>query len=230
MLSYFRFSNERQANGLCLLIQVDKTAQGSNSMKKESGAAAWPEPGMGTDAARMRAARIRLLLMDCDGVLTDGKMYYFPDSSGKAVEFKGFNSHDGLGFHILNRHGIKSGVISGLDSPALTERARILKIAYVYQGRLSKEGAWHEILGHAKVTEEETAFIGDDFSDVPLLRRAGLACAVANARDEVKMTCHFVTKARGGEGAVREVVELILKSQGLWPDVLAHFNCLPLSV
>lgn len=197
-------------------------------MKKESGGAQAPD--VTTDAVKMRAARIRLILMDCDGVLTDGKMYYFPDASGKAVEFKGFNSHDGLGFHILNRHGIKSGVISGLDSPALTERARILKITYVYQGRLAKESAWEEILEHAQLTEEETAFIGDDFSDVPLLRRAGLACAVANAREEVKNVCHLVTRARGGEGAVREVIEIILKAQGLWPQVLEHFNCRPVPV
>lgn len=171
-----------------------------------------------------RASKIALVLMDVDGVLTDGSLFYIPGADGKAVEFKGFNSHDGLGFHFLNAKGIKTGVISGRDSFATAERARILKMTYVYQGHLHKIPLYEEILIDSKLTDEQVAFIGDDFTDVPLMRRVGLGCAVANARPEVKSAAHFVTSASGGNGAVREVMELILKSQGHWDSILDQYK------
>jgi 3-deoxy-D-manno-octulosonate 8-phosphate phosphatase (KDO 8-P phosphatase) len=171
-----------------------------------------------------RAANIKLVLMDVDGVLTDGTLYYFPGPDGKMVEFKGFNTQDGLGFILLNDAGIKSGVISGRESPAVVERARILKITYVYQGHLEKEASYNEILKEAKVKDEQVAYIGDDFTDAPLMVRCGLSVAVANARQELRAMANFTTEAPGGDGAIREVVELILKSQNLWQGVLEKYK------
>ena len=170
-----------------------------------------------------RAKKIKVILMDVDGVMTDGKLYYFPGPDGTMVETKGFNSLDGLGLHFCSHAGIKTGVISGRQSPATIERARILGMSYVYQGLLDKVDSWEEVLKHAGVVDDEAVFIGDDFTDVPLITRAGLGVAVANARDEVKRSANLVTKLAGGEGAVREVVEVILKAQGKWQAVLEKY-------
>lgn len=164
-----------------------------------------------------RASQIKMILMDVDGVLTDGKLYYIPGPpAGEMVEFKGFNSQDGLGLHLCNHVGIITGVISGRVSPGTAERARILKMRYVYQGHLEKVACWDEALADAGLKAHEVAFIGDDLPDVPLLRRAGLAVAVGDARNELKQIAHFVTPSNGGNGAVRDAVELILKARGLW--------------
>ncbi len=171
-----------------------------------------------------RAAKIKLILMDVDGVLTDGKLYYFPNSQGEMTEFKGFNSHDGLGLHLCSFAGIGTGVISGRNSPSVVERAKMLKMKYVYQGHLHKVESWNEILADAKVEADEVAYIGDDFPDIPLLRKAGLAVAVANARPEVKAVSHFVTEHDGGEGAVRDAVELVLKSTGNWENAIKQYE------
>jgi 3-deoxy-D-manno-octulosonate 8-phosphate phosphatase (KDO 8-P phosphatase) len=173
-----------------------------------------------------RLRRIKVLLMDVDGVLTDGRLFYLPGADGQPVEFKGFNSQDGLGCHFLNSVGIKTGVISGRDSPATTERARILKMSYVYQGLLEKEGAYEEVLQKENVTAQEVAFIGDDFTDVPLMLRSGLGCCVGNARPELKEVAHIVAKANGGEGAVREIIEMILIAQNKWSGVLEKYKLL----
>lgn len=171
-----------------------------------------------------RARKIKLLLMDVDGVLTDGNLYYFPGPDGQPVEFKGFHSHDGLGFHFLNGKGIKTGVISGRESPATSERARILKMTYVYQGHLHKMPLYEEILIDARLNDDQVAYIGDDFTDVPLITRVGLGCAVADARPEVRAVAHYVCKAPGGHGAVRDVAELILKAQGHWQEILDQYK------
>lgn len=171
-----------------------------------------------------KAAQIKLLLMDCDGVMTDGLIYFFPDSKGQMTEFKGFNSQDGLGLHFFHKCGLKSGIISGRDSPAVTERARILGMDYVYQGLLAKTQAYEEILKDCGYTPEQTAFIGDDFTDIPVMKRSGLAIAVKNARPEVIASSHHVTEVDGGAGAVREAVELILKAQGLWSKILNQYE------
>lgn len=162
--------------------------------------------------------------MDVDGVMTDGKIYYFPDAQGQMTEFKGFNSHDGLGLHLCNFVGITTGVISGRVSPAVEERARILKMRYVEQGHLEKVASWEKILKDARLDASQAAYIGDDFPDVPLLKRAGLAVAVANARPEVKDVAHFITEKCGGDGAVREAIELVLRAQGRWKAAAAHYE------
>lgn len=170
-----------------------------------------------------KAAKIKLLLMDVDGVLTDGKLYYFPDSSGKMTEFKGFSSQDGVGIHLLRNMGIDTGVISGRVSPAVEERAQMLKMRYVYQGHLKKIACWDEILKDSGFSPEETAFIGDDIPDIPLMRKAGLAVAVANARAEVLAEADFICPNPGGNGAVRDAAELILKARGKWQDALNEY-------
>lgn len=171
-----------------------------------------------------RASRIKLLLMDVDGVLTNGKLYNVPDPEGKMAETKGFDSQDGIGLQWLSWKGIKTGVISGRQSPATVERARQCKMAYVYQGHTEKIPILEEILADAKIDKDDVAYIGDDFTDVVIMHRVGLAIATANARPEVKKEAHYVTKAVGGEGAVREIVELLLQSQGLWGDILKHYE------
>lgn len=173
---------------------------------------------------KARAARIKLVLMDVDGVLTDGKLYYVPGPDGQPAEFKGFNSQDGAGLHFLHWSGIKSGVISGRQSLAVTERARILNITYVYQGFLEKVPTYEEILAKEKLTDESVCFIGDDFPDFPLLKRAGLSIAVGDARPELRERVHYVTRANGGQGAVREAVELILRAQGHWQRMLDKYG------
>ena len=171
-----------------------------------------------------RAAKLRLLLMDVDGVLTDGKLYYMPDAQGKAVEFKGFNTQDGLGIHFLGMVGIKTGVISGRDSFATTERARILNMSYVYQGHLEKVKIFEEILGKESLQPDQVGFIGDDFTDLPLMQMSGLGVAVANAREEVRARADYVTSRNGGDGAVREVAELILRASGKWSQILDKYG------
>lgn len=171
-----------------------------------------------------RFKRVKVLLMDVDGVLTDGRLYYIHDEKGKAIEFKGFHSQDGLGFHFLNSVGIKTGVISGRVSFATEERARILKMSFVYQGLLEKEGAYEEVLQKANVTADEVAYVGDDFTDVPLMLRSGLGCAVADAREEVRNAARFVTSRNGGHGALREIIELILKAQNKWDGILEKYQ------
>lgn len=171
-----------------------------------------------------RASRIKLLLMDVDGVLTDGRLYNVPDAEGKMAETKGFDSQDGIGLQWLSWKGIKTGVISGRQSPATAERARQVKMAYVYQGHTEKIPILEEILADAKVHNDQVAYIGDDFTDVVIMHRVGLAIATANARAEVKKEAHYVTRATGGSGAVREVVELLLHAQGYWGDILKHYE------
>jgi len=171
-----------------------------------------------------RAAKVKLILMDVDGVLTDGRIYYFPGPDGKATEFKGFNSQDGAGLLFLHYCGFKSGVISGRDSPAVTERARLLGISYVYQGFLDKIASYEEILAKENLVDEQVAFIGDDFPDFPLMKRAGLGVAVGDARPELQAHADFTTIARGGHGAVREVAELILKTNNQWQKVLEKYG------
>jgi 3-deoxy-D-manno-octulosonate 8-phosphate phosphatase (KDO 8-P phosphatase) len=170
------------------------------------------------------ASRTKLLLMDVDGVLTNGRLYNVPDGEGKMAETKGFDSQDGIGLQWLRWKGIKTGVISGRLSPATAERARQVKMSYVYQGHIEKIPILEEILADAKIDRGEVAYIGDDFTDVVIMRRVGLAVATANARAEVKAAAPYVTQAPGGEGAVREVVELLLKAQNRWGEILRHYE------
>jgi 3-deoxy-D-manno-octulosonate 8-phosphate phosphatase (KDO 8-P phosphatase) len=166
-----------------------------------------------------RAARIKLFLMDCDGVLTDGRIWILEENDDQ----KSFHSRDGLGIELLHRAGLRSGVISGRDSSALARRAHWLGMTFVRQGCEDKEQAFAEIIAEAGVTNAEVAFAGDDLNDIPLMLQSGLGIAVADAAVETREHAHYVTEARGGYGAVREVVELILKSQGRWEEVLRHY-------
>ena len=176
------------------------------------------------DLVNEKASRVKLLLMDVDGVLTDGHLFNVPGPDGKMVETKGFDSQDGIGLQWLSWHGVKTGVISGRQSPATEERARQCKMSYVYQGHIEKIPILEEILKDAKIDSSEVAYIGDDFTDIVIMHRVGLAIATANARAEVKREAHYVTEAVGGSGAVREVVELILKARGLWGEILKHYE------
>jgi 3-deoxy-D-manno-octulosonate 8-phosphate phosphatase (KDO 8-P phosphatase) len=163
-------------------------------------------------------------LMVVDGVLTNGRLYNVPGPDGQMVETKGFDSQDGISLQWLNWKGIKTGVISGRQSPATAERARQCKMAYVYQGHIEKVPILQEILADAKISPEEVAYIGDDLTDVVIMHRVGLSVATANARREVKAVAKYVTEAPGGEGAVREVVELLLTAKGLWGEILGHYE------
>ncbi|HXB72437.1 MAG TPA: HAD hydrolase family protein [Candidatus Acidoferrales bacterium] len=178
------------------------------------------------------ASKIRLLLMDVDGVLTDGKLYNVPapdgwtaaGMAGSMAETKGFDSQDGIALQWLNRIGIAAGVISGRESPATAERAKQVKFKYVYQGHTEKIPILQEIMADARLEPSQVAYIGDDFTDVVVMRRVGLAIATANARPEVKAIAHYVTQVPGGQGAVREVVELLLQAQGRWDEILRHYE------
>lgn len=170
------------------------------------------------------AARIKVLLMDVDGVLTDGRLYLVPDHEGKMVETKGFDSQDGIALRWLTWHKIKTGVISGRDSPATVERARQVDMTYVFQGHIEKIPIYERIMADAKVSSSEVAYIGDDLTDVVIMRRVGLSFATANARGEVKQCANAVTNAPGGSGAVREVIELLLKARGAWDDLLRKYE------
>jgi len=168
--------------------------------------------------AENRAKKIKLLLMDVDGVLTDGRMYFLPN--GSSEEAKAFNALDGIGLRLLRTCGIDTGMITGRACGSTVERAKTLAMRYVYMGFLSKTGPLEEILKATGITAEETAYIGDDLTDIPVMRRVGLACSPANAVDEVKRCAHYVSKRSGGYGAAREICELILKSQGRWKHVM----------
>jgi 3-deoxy-D-manno-octulosonate 8-phosphate phosphatase (KDO 8-P phosphatase) len=176
------------------------------------------------DNVAQLASRIKLLLMDVDGVLTNGKLYYVPDAQNHMVETKGFDSQDGISLQWLNWKGIQTGVISGRLSPATAERARQVKMTYIYQGHIEKIPILEEILAAARIDSSQVAYVGDDLTDAVIMHRVGLAIATANAREEVKKVAHYVTQAPGGAGAVREVVELLLKSQNLWHDILHHYE------
>jgi 3-deoxy-D-manno-octulosonate 8-phosphate phosphatase (KDO 8-P phosphatase) len=170
------------------------------------------------------AAKIKVLIMDVDGVLTDAKLYFFPDSSGKMVETKGFDAQDGIALQWARWNNIKTGVISGRDSPATTERARQVGMTWVFQGHIEKIPLFEQIMAEANVTKDEVAYIGDDLTDVVIFRRVGLSFASANARHEVKSSAHAVTDCVGGSGAVRDVIELLLKARGAWEGLLRKYE------
>lgn len=166
-----------------------------------------------------RAARVKLLLMDCDGVLTDGRIWLLEGGE----EQKTFHTRDGLGIELLHRAGLRSGIISGRTSTAVERRARGLGMSFIWQGCADKQQAFVETLAQAGVTNTEVAFVGDDLNDLPLMLQSGLGVAVADAALETREHAHYVTSAPGGRGAIREVVELILKSQGRWSDLVRHY-------
>ena len=196
--------------------------------------------------ARARARKIKLLLFDVDGVLTDGKLFFFPKPEGATlstqshaakhggqggfglasttmVEAKGFHAHDGTAISLTRLAGLKTGLITKRISETVALRARDLKLDYVYQGIQDKLGSFREILQKEGIAASEACFVGDDVIDLPVMWHCGLAIAVANARDEVKRDAHYVTKHGGGSGALRDVVEFILRAQGKWKKVVTDY-------
>lgn len=171
-------------------------------------------------ALEHRIARITLLLMDCDGVLTDGRI----TPIGEHDETKSFHTRDGHGIVMLHRAGLRTGVISGNRSSSLERRAQNLKMAFVRQGEWDKLSAFRQLLVEADVDESQVAFIGDDVVDLPLLLRVGFAVATADAVAEVRQAAHYVTHTPGGFGAVREVCELILKAQNRWTELMRRYT------
>jgi 3-deoxy-D-manno-octulosonate 8-phosphate phosphatase (KDO 8-P phosphatase) len=166
-----------------------------------------------------RASRIKLLLMDCDGVMTDGRITLLDNGE----EEKSFHTRDGHGIVLMHRAGLQTGIISGRTSSLVERRAKELGMKYVRQGTWNKVKDFEELLAEAGIDEREVAFIGDDVTDIPLMQRSQLAVAVADAVEETRGVAHFVTRLPGGFGAVREVCDLILKAQGRWSELMERY-------
>jgi 3-deoxy-D-manno-octulosonate 8-phosphate phosphatase (KDO 8-P phosphatase) len=193
--------------------------------------------------SKKRAKKIKLFLFDVDGVLTDGKLFFLPippsgpqtrsvkdddqidsgvDIQG-AIEFKGFHAHDGAAISMARLAGFKTGLITKRTSKTVELRARDLKLDHVFQGIHDKLSAFREILKKEGMQANEAAYVGDDVVDLPVMRNCGLAIAVANAREEVKDEAHWVTSNSGGNGAIRDSLEYILKAQGRWKQVVNQY-------
>jgi 3-deoxy-D-manno-octulosonate 8-phosphate phosphatase (KDO 8-P phosphatase) len=201
-----------------------------------------------TASAKTRARKIKLNLFDVDGVLTDGKIFVFPAPAGAQptapepaarhagqggfglvsqtmVEAKGFHAHDGTSISLARLAGIKTGLITKRISETVALRARDLKLEHVHQGIQDKLTCFEGILRQEGLRSGEVAFVGDDVIDLPVMRNCGFAIAVANARREVKQEAHYVTEHAGGDGALRDAVEYILKAQGKWDRVVSEYIC-----
>ena len=163
---------------------------------------------------RERCSAIELLILDVDGVLTDGGIAY----GHPELEIKQFHVRDGSGLHLWHRAGKRTGLITGRSSPVVERRAAELGIARVVQGTADKLAAYERLLAEMGLPAEAVCYVGDDVPDVPVLRACGLAAAVADACAEARAVAHYVTRKPGGHGAVRETIELILRCQGQWPD------------
>jgi len=167
-----------------------------------------------------RAKRIKLLLLDVDGVLTDGRIIY--DSRGHDMKF--FDVHDGMGVYLLKKKGVPTVLITAKGSRAIKPRARDMQVAEVFADISSKTKALEKILKKYQVTLEEICFMGDDLVDLCLMKQVGLAVAVFNAAPEIKQSAHYITLKHGGRGAVREAAELILKAKGLWQEAVKDYD------
>jgi 3-deoxy-D-manno-octulosonate 8-phosphate phosphatase (KDO 8-P phosphatase) len=172
------------------------------------------------EGLKLKAQKIKLLLLDVDGVLTDGRIIY--DSGGRDSKF--FDVHDGLGVYVLHKSGIKTVLITAKSSKTIFPRAKDMRVAEVFADIFPKTAVLEKILKKYSVTLDEVCFVGDDLVDLSLMRKVGLPVAVANGASEIKEAASFVTSRSGGRGAVREVAELILKSQGKWEDVLKFYG------
>jgi 3-deoxy-D-manno-octulosonate 8-phosphate phosphatase (KDO 8-P phosphatase) len=184
--------------------------------------------------SQLRARKIKLLLFDVDGVLTDGKLFFVPENSppnGSSpqqtahgqIEVKGFHAHDGVASSLSRIAGLKTGLITRRVSETVALRARDLRLNHIHQGIQDKRACFEEIVKQEGLELEEAAFIGDDIIDLPAMRAAGLAIAVKNARAEVKKEAHYITPHAGGDGALRDAVEFILKAQGRWKKVVEAY-------
>ena len=201
-------------------------------------------------SAIARARKIKLIIFDVDGVLTDGKIWIFPSpgsspqgvqqsvlersaqhsghsgfglQSASLIEAKGFHAHDGTAISLARLAGIKTGIITKRISETVALRARDLRIDHVHQGIQDKGSVLAQILEKDGLTAAESAFVGDDVIDLPAMRKCGLAIAVKNARPEVKAAAHYTTSHAGGDGAARDAVEYILKAQGKWKQVVEGY-------
>jgi 3-deoxy-D-manno-octulosonate 8-phosphate phosphatase (KDO 8-P phosphatase) len=193
-----------------------------------------------------RARKIKLILFDVDGVLTDGSIWLFPapdagprstdahaqqhaDGPGfgiisqNMIEAKGFNAHDGTAISLAHLGGLKTGMVTKRISETVALRARDLKIDFLHQGAHNKSEVLDKILAESGLSEEQIAYVGDDVIDLPIMRRCGLAIAVANARPQVKEMAHYETASRGGHGAARDAVEFILQAQGTLEQVIESY-------
>jgi 3-deoxy-D-manno-octulosonate 8-phosphate phosphatase (KDO 8-P phosphatase) len=197
-----------------------------------------------TLSAQDRARRIKIILFDVDGVLTDGGIWLVPTSAGgrtaeelagkncqsglsfksvNMVEAKGFNAHDGAGISLARLGGMKCGVITKRISETVALRARDLKLEFVCQGRALKMQAVREIIAKEGVSLDEIAYVGDDVIDLPVMRQCGLAVAVADARSQVKAAAHYITPSKGGHGAARDTIDFILDAKGLLEQVIEAY-------
>jgi 3-deoxy-D-manno-octulosonate 8-phosphate phosphatase (KDO 8-P phosphatase) len=171
-----------------------------------------------TLTAEDRARRIKVLIFDVDGVLTDGQLYFLPQTGpdGKqfGLEFKGFTAHDGLGITLARLGGLRVGLITKRESATVAIRARDLRLEFVYQGQSNKMTAVDDVLVRAGISLEELAYVGDDVVDLPVMRACGLSIATANARAQAKAAAHYITPNPGGQGAGRDAIDFILAAQG----------------
>jgi 3-deoxy-D-manno-octulosonate 8-phosphate phosphatase (KDO 8-P phosphatase) len=194
-----------------------------------------------------RARKIKLIIFDVDGVMTDGTIFLFPApggasgaatqehrdrmsgkvgfgiSSSTTIEAKGFNAHDGTGFSLMRLGGIKAAIITKRISETVALRARDLKIEHVYQGQQDKAAAFYDILRKEGLQAEEVCYVGDDIIDLPVMRLCGLSIAVKNSREEVLRESHYITPHEGGKGAVRDAIEYILRAQGSLQRVIDDY-------
>lgn len=169
---------------------------------------------------KTRLQQIRLVVLDCDGVLTDGTICINADGS----EAKTFHVHDGCGVKYLQRAGLKTAILSGRTAAAVAHRAKELGIKHVLQGYKTKLEGLKELLRKTRLEAEAVCYVGDDLPDLPVLRAVGFGVAVANARAEVRKAADYVTRARGGNGAVRELAEMILKAQAKWGGIMDRYG------
>ena len=164
--------------------------------------------------------KVKLLILDVDGVMTDGRIIM--DDEGR--ELKNFNVRDGHGIKLIQRYGIKVAILTGRQSSVVKYRAIDLGIKDVYQKAFNKKEIFEKILKKHNLSSQEVAYLGDDIVDIPVLKRVGFSSAVANALDVVKENVDYVTKNKGGDGAVREICDMILKAQGRWPEIAAKYG------
>ena len=180
-----------------------------------------------TLSAEDRARRIKVLIFDVDGVLTDGQLFFIPqtDANGKqyGLEVKGFTAHDGLGITLARLGGLRVGLITKRESATVAIRARDLRLEFVYQGQSQKMNAVNDILARAGITLDELAYVGDDVVDLPVMRACGLSIATANARQQAKAAAHYVTPNAGGHGAGRDAIDFILEAQGKLNQAIEAF-------
>lgn len=166
-----------------------------------------------------RLRPIKLVLMDVDGTLSDGRLDY----NAQWVESKSFDVRDGFGIYLAHTSGLKTGIVTGRNSPIVSQRAKELSIEIVYQSRYEKAKVIDEVTALTGLTADQIAYVGDDLFDLPLLLRVGFAACPADAHEEVRRRVHFISQFGGGRGAVREIIETILKGQGLWEGIVQQF-------